>query len=152
LLRPRVLPALARDNVDLLQVGRWDEGDSTPSPDLTNAVLILSDIEPAVGAYHLAAWTERVIVAVTAGRSSAERVRTVGDLVRTAGLDLRFAALLHTEPTDNSLGEARPEGSTPARRDDDHGQSGAVRLDAPTQTQGPQDQDPPASTARSEAR
>ena len=114
LLRPRVLPALARHNVDLLEVGRWDEGDSTPTPQLTDAILVLSDIEPAVGAYHLSAWTERVIVAVTAGRSSAERVRTVGDLVRTAGLDLRFAAVLHTERTDDSLGEARFE--APHRR------------------------------------
>jgi hypothetical protein len=41
---------------------------------------------------------------VTSGLSSVERVRTAGDLVRSAGLDLRFAALLHADDTDVSSG------------------------------------------------
>jgi hypothetical protein len=45
-----------------------------------------------------------VIVVVTSGHSSVERVRTAGDLVRSAGLDLRFAALLHADATDVSSG------------------------------------------------
>ena len=60
-----------------------------PSPDLTDV------------SWSWRIWTRRsgpttsrrgprVIVVVTAGLSSAERVRTAGDLVRSAGLDLRF--------------------------------------------------------------
>ena len=79
-------------------------GEGTPPPELTDVTLVLADLDPAVGADHLRAWTDRVIVVVTAGRSSAEKVRTVADLIRSAGLDLRFAVLMHTERSDNSSG------------------------------------------------
>ncbi len=49
------------------------------------------------------------MVVVTAGRSSVEKARTIGDQVRAAGLDLRFAALLRTERTDDSSGTASLE-------------------------------------------
>jgi hypothetical protein len=105
-LRPRGVPALARDPADLYVVGHEDEDSDQPSPADTDVSLILADLDPSVGADHLTVWTERVIVAVTAGRSSAERVRTAADLVRAAELDLRFAALLHADGTDESSGEA----------------------------------------------
>jgi hypothetical protein len=106
LLRPRGLAALAFRDADLLPVGYWDEGEDTPSPELTDVALILADLDPAVGADHLAAWTDRVMVVVTAGRSSVEKARTIGDQVRASGLELRFAALLRTERTDESSGTA----------------------------------------------
>jgi hypothetical protein len=104
-LRPRGIPALADHPADLRAVGHEDE-DEAPSPDLTDVSLVLADLDPSVGADHLTAWTERVIVVVTSGLSSVERVRTAGDLVRSAGLDLRFAALLHADATDVSSGLA----------------------------------------------
>jgi uncharacterized protein involved in exopolysaccharide biosynthesis len=104
-LRPRGIPALADHPADLRAVGHEDE-DEDPSPDLTDVSLVLADLDPSVGADHLTAWTERVIVVVTSGLSSVERVRTAGDLVRSAGLDLRFAALLHADATDVSSGLA----------------------------------------------
>ena len=73
-------------------------------PQLTDVTLVLADLDPEIGADHLKAWTDRVIIVVTAGRSSAEQIRTSADLVRSAGLDLRFAALLHAERTDHSSG------------------------------------------------
>jgi hypothetical protein len=104
-LRPRGLPALAHGAADLVPVGYWDDGKTTPpSAQLNDVVLILADLDPAVGADHLTAWTDRIMVAVTAGRSSVEKARTVGDQVRAAGLDLRFAALLRTERSDDSSG------------------------------------------------
>ncbi len=106
-LRPRGLPALARTAEDLLPVGQWDDGDNTVQPSLGDVTLVLADLDPAVGADHLTAWADRVILVVTAGRSSVEKVRTIADLIRAAGLDLRFAALLHTERTDDSSGLAR---------------------------------------------
>jgi hypothetical protein len=105
-LRPRGIPALADHADDLRVVGREDENEGPPSPGLTDVSLILADLDPSVAADHLTAWTERVIVVVTSGHSSVERVRTAGDLVRSAGLDLRFAALLHADATDVSSGLA----------------------------------------------
>jgi hypothetical protein len=122
-LRPRGIPALAVDPADLRVVGHEDEeeeeAEEVPLPDLTDVSLVLADLNPSVGADHLTVWTERVIVAVTSGLSSAERVRTAGDLVRAAGLDLRFAALLRADGTDVSSGAASPGESTiqkPERR------------------------------------
>jgi len=103
-LRPRGIPALADNAADLRAVGHEDEEEDPPSPDLSDVSLVLADLDPSVAADHLRAWTERVIVVVTSGHSSVEEVRTAGDLVRSAGLDLRFAALLHADVTDVSSG------------------------------------------------
>jgi hypothetical protein len=103
-LRPRGIPELASSAADLSAIGMHDV--SATSLDLSDAILVLADLDPSVGADYLRAWTHRVIVVVTAGRSSAESVRTAADLVRTAGLELRVAALLHTERTDDSSGTA----------------------------------------------
>jgi uncharacterized protein involved in exopolysaccharide biosynthesis len=103
-LRPRGIPELASSAADLCAIGMHDV--SATSLDLSDAILVLADLDPSVGADYLRAWTHRVIVVVTAGRSSAESVRTAADLVRTAGLELRVAALLQTERTDDSSGTA----------------------------------------------
>jgi hypothetical protein len=111
-LRPRGIPALADNAADLRAVGHEDEEEDPPSPDLSDVSLVLADLDPSVAADHLTAWTERVIVVVTSGHSSVERVRTAGDLVRSAGLDLRFAALLHADATDVSSGQGGSAEST----------------------------------------
>ncbi|HMG30823.1 MAG TPA: hypothetical protein VK585_11965 [Jiangellaceae bacterium] len=105
-LRPRGIPALADQASDLRVVGHEDEEDEPSSFDMCDISLVMADLDPSVGADHLTAWTERVIVVVTSGLSSVERVRTAGDLVRSAGLDLRFAALMHADATDVSSGLA----------------------------------------------
>jgi hypothetical protein len=113
-LRPRGIPALADHAADLRMVGHEHEheDDDAPSPDLADVSLILAELDPSVGADHLTAWTERVIVVVTSGLSSVERVRTAGDMVRSAGLDLRFAALLQADSTDVSSGLGGSAGSS----------------------------------------
>jgi capsular polysaccharide biosynthesis protein len=107
-LRPRGIPALASGPADLRTVGNEDEGNASPAPDLSDVSMVLVDLDPAVGADHLTAWTQRLIVTVTSGKSSAERVRTAGDMVRAAGLDLRYAALLHADVADASSGGSAP--------------------------------------------
>jgi uncharacterized protein involved in exopolysaccharide biosynthesis len=111
-LRPRGIPALADNAADLRAVGHEDEEEDPPSPDLADVSLILADLDPSVGADHFTAWTERVIVVVTSGLSSVERVRTAGDMVRSAGLDLHFAALLQADSTDVSSGLGGSAGSS----------------------------------------
>jgi capsular polysaccharide biosynthesis protein len=70
----------------------------------TEVCLVLADLNPSIGVEHLTAWTQRVVVAVTAGASSAERVRSAGSMLRTAGLELWCAVLLHAEAADESSG------------------------------------------------
>lgn len=80
------------------------EGDADGTAKQPEVCLVLADLDPAFGAYHLADWASRVLVAVTGGRSTAERVRTAGDLVRAAGLELSGALLLRADPRDGSSG------------------------------------------------
>ena len=100
--RPRGIPALAGGAADLRAAGHEDGG--PPQLDRNDVTLLLADLDPSVGAHHLKAWTDRVIIPVTAGRSSAERVMTAAELIRTAGLEMRVAVLLRAERTDDSSG------------------------------------------------
>jgi capsular polysaccharide biosynthesis protein len=108
-LRPHGIPALASSAADFHVGG--DHAEKGQSLSGTDVILVLADLDPSVGADYLVTWTDRVMIAVTSGRSSAEMVQTAADLVRTAGLELRLAALLHTERTDNSSGMAGFEGA-----------------------------------------
>ena len=155
-LRPRGLPALAHGASDLLALGHWDNGENTPLPPLTDATLVLADLDPAVGADHLTAWADRVILVVTAGRSSVEKVRTVGDLIRAAGLDLRFAVLMHTERRDDSSGIANVERPASVEPSADHDgaddSSGTANVERPIPVQMMDDHDSAESTEKSEVR
>jgi hypothetical protein len=155
-LRPRGVPALAHGAADLITVGHWDDGEGTPLPQLTDVTVVLDDLDPAVGADHLRAWTDRVILVVTAGHSSAEKVRTVGELVRSAGLDLRFAVLMHAERTDNSSGTGSVERPAPVQLRDDleaaestDNSSGTGSVERPAPIQLRDDLEPAESTDNS---
>lgn len=73
-----------------------------------DVVLTLAEVDPAVGVDHLTSWVDRVVLLVAAGRSSAERLRTAGELVRTAGLELVFAMMVDADRTDESSGRRDP--------------------------------------------
>ncbi len=106
-LRPLGSPELARDATDLKIAGQWEDEDEDSSESLVggfDVTLILADLDPLVGADYLSTWTERVFLMVTAGRTSVERLRSVADLVRVAGLTVRGAALIAADPTDESSG------------------------------------------------
>jgi hypothetical protein len=132
--RPRSVPSLARGPADLhdadaeadARTAAGSDGDAGQDAgsdadadeqgrtvSLTEVSLVLADLNPSIGADHLAAWTERVIVVVTGGLSSAERVRTAGELVRWAGLDLRSAVLIRADPRDGSSGVPPATGEPP---------------------------------------
>jgi capsular polysaccharide biosynthesis protein len=82
-----------------------------------DVVLALAEADPAVGVDHLRSWVDRAVLLVSAGRSSAERVRTAGELVRGAGLQFLFALLVGTDGTDESSGLHDPvPDCAPARR------------------------------------
>jgi capsular polysaccharide biosynthesis protein len=67
-------------------------------------LLTLAALDPASGADHLTTWATDVVAVVTAGKSSAERIRGVGEMVRTAGMRLDSAVFIGADKNDLSLG------------------------------------------------
>jgi len=86
-----------------------------PDPLVTSDVaadllLTLATLDPAVGGDHLATWATNAVVVVTSGESSAERIHSVGEMIRLAGMRLDSVVLLGADKSDESLGlTPRPE-------------------------------------------
>jgi capsular polysaccharide biosynthesis protein len=78
--------------------------DPLVSSDGTHLLLTLATLDPAVGADHLATWASDAVVVVSAGESSAERIHSVGEMIRLAGLRLDSVVLLGADKADESLG------------------------------------------------
>ena len=77
--------------------------DSYASADL---LLTLATLDPALGGDHLATWAPNAVVVVSAGRSSAERIHSVGEMIRLAGTRLDSVVLIGADHSDKSLGLA----------------------------------------------
>jgi hypothetical protein len=91
-------------------------------------LLTLVTLDPAMGGAHLATWASEAVVAVTAGRSCAEEVRSAGEMIRLAGTRLDSAVLIGADRSDTSLGRlapARPPGDAAAECDPVDPQRGA---------------------------
>jgi hypothetical protein len=101
--RPSVIPSLTRGPSDL-ETAEWD--DVALAKARNGVTLVIADVDPGVGLDYLTAWSDRAIVAVTAGRSSVELVRTTADLVRVARLKLQCAVVLRSRRDDISSGFA----------------------------------------------
>jgi capsular polysaccharide biosynthesis protein len=84
---------------------RWKEAPQ----DLVSAcadadlMLTLAAVEPSTGGEYLATWATHAVVVTTAGRSSATRIRAVGEMLRLAQLEFS-AVLVGADKTDESLG------------------------------------------------
>jgi capsular polysaccharide biosynthesis protein len=74
-------------------------------------VLTLVPLDPAVGGEHLSGWSSSIVAIVTAGRSSVDRIKAVGQMIRLAGVPLVSAVLIGADKTDESLGMAHVPGS-----------------------------------------
>ena len=80
------------------------------NPDLAAAcasadsLLTLVTLDPVSGGNHLASWANEAVAVVTAGRSSATRIRAVGEMIRLAGTRLVSVVLLKADKSDESLG------------------------------------------------
>jgi capsular polysaccharide biosynthesis protein len=114
--RPGVIPSLSK-GPSYIDSADWEHIELARAR--KGVTLILADLDPGVGVDHLTAWTDCAIVAVTAGKSSVELVRTSGDLVRSAALQLRGGVLLRAVRDDvssgigPSVGDASTETSAP---------------------------------------
>lgn len=105
--RPEGVPSLARGPIGAaagVTVDLPEDDPLRPAWDAADVVLTLAEVDPAVGVEHLKSWAEDVVLLVTAGRSSAERLRTTAELIRSAGLHLLFAMMVGADQTDESLG------------------------------------------------
>jgi capsular polysaccharide biosynthesis protein len=78
-------------------------------------VLALATVDPSVGAWHLPTWGSEVVVTVTAGGATAQRIGSVAELLGAAGIAVASAALLNADPDDVSVGLPGP-GDRPAHR------------------------------------
>ena len=101
--REEVAPVGPRGSSSPAVWGKPDEAVVTAcaSADL---LLTLVTLDPATGGNHLATWAADAIVVVTAGRSSAERIQGVGEMIRLAGTRLDSAVLIGADRNDESLG------------------------------------------------
>jgi hypothetical protein len=77
--------------------------------DDVDVVIVLAAPQPALGAEHLAMWAMDAVVTVTAGESTAARIRGVGQLLRQAGITVRSAILFDADPDDDSVGTVGPD-------------------------------------------
>jgi capsular polysaccharide biosynthesis protein len=67
-------------------------------------VLSLVSLDPARGGDHLATWATNVVATVTAGRSTATRIRTAGEMIRLSGARLASVVVMDADKADESLG------------------------------------------------
>jgi len=67
-------------------------------------VLSLVTLDPAVGGDYLATWATNAVAVVTAGQSTATRIRAVGEMVRLAGAHLDSVVVVDADRSDESLG------------------------------------------------
>jgi hypothetical protein len=67
-------------------------------------VLVMSALDPRVGAYHLRPWASTAVAVVTAGRSTPVALRSAGQMLRAAGIDLASAVLVGADRGDETLG------------------------------------------------
>lgn len=82
--------------------------------DAADVVVALAEVEPELEADFMATWVDSVVYVVRAGRSSAERLRTVAQLVGSAGLRAECALLVGSDGSDESLGIPEPAVPPPA--------------------------------------
>jgi capsular polysaccharide biosynthesis protein len=77
---------------------------SNTSADL---VLTMATLDPALGGPYLGTWAANAVVVVSAGKSSAERIHGVGEMIRLAGTRLDSVVLIGADKSDQSLGLMR---------------------------------------------
>jgi capsular polysaccharide biosynthesis protein len=101
------------------------DSEDLPGPAWTTpqVVLVLTTLDPGIGAGHLAAIADEAVVVVTAGRSNAPTVHATGEMLRAAGLSVQGGILIGADRNDDSLGYSvsrrRPR-RRPRRRDGDY--------------------------------
>ena len=71
-------------------------------------LLTLAVLDPAFGGDHLGTWATNAVAVVTAGESSVEKIHSVGEMIRLAGVRLDSVVLIGADKRDESLGVMDP--------------------------------------------
>jgi Chain length determinant protein len=90
------------------EVSNMDTSPWTANESPARVVLTLAAVDPGKGAWHLG-WANQAVVAVTAGRSSAQRVSSTAVLLRSAGVMIRSGVLIGADAQDESIGLIQSE-------------------------------------------
>ena len=82
------------------------DANDLPGPSWTTpqVVLVLTTLDPGIGAGHLSPIADEAFVVVTAGRASAAKVQATAEMLRAAGLSVRGGILVGADGNDESLG------------------------------------------------
>jgi hypothetical protein len=68
-------------------------------------LLVLAELDPAVGARYLGDWVAEAVVVATTGRSNASKVRGTSEMLAVAGVTITSAMLVAADRNDDSVGE-----------------------------------------------
>lgn len=75
-----------------------------PPPDDADALLVLSALDPAFGAEHLASWVTDAVMILSPRGVNLTRLRIDREMLREAGISLRSVILLGSDAQDESSG------------------------------------------------
>ena len=75
-----------------------------PPPDDADAVLVLTTLDPAFGAEHLASWVTDAVMILSPRSVDLTRIGVSRDMLREAGISLRSVILVGSDPEDDSSG------------------------------------------------
>jgi capsular polysaccharide biosynthesis protein len=82
--------------------------DAAPPPGLMHpppdVVLVLAELDPALGAQRLRYWTSGAVVVVTAARSTVGTLVSTAEMLRAAAIEVRSAVLVGADRYDDTLG------------------------------------------------
>ena len=78
------------------------------------ALLTLATVDPALGGDHLATWATSAVVMVEAGKASATRIESVGEMIRQAGLAEVSGVLIGAAKPEGGYGSGRQRRTEPA--------------------------------------
>lgn len=81
-----------------------------------DAVFVVASFGPETGAWHLREWGSQAVVTVSSGTSTIQRIATLSELLEAAGIGVRTAVLLDSDPLDDSPGLPVPGVPVPGLR------------------------------------
>jgi hypothetical protein len=96
---------------DIAPIGPRRVGDKTAADDALLAassraglLLTVVELDPAIGAEHLATWASDAVTIVTAGRSTATRLRAVSGMIKVSNIRRMSVVLIDADNAAESLG------------------------------------------------
>jgi len=119
-IKKEVLRAQEGTSADVSLAGEvffLGEAEGTTDPRTVGAdfVLVLATVDPGLGAWQLG-WAREAVITVSAGRSSAQHLSAIAELVRAAGVSIAAGVLLDADANDETVGllkSGEPTGAQP---------------------------------------